>query len=111
MIQSVLIVAIIFLSFLTLIKILTDSRTRNKLIDKDMVNEKTKYLYANRFSTNIPSSLKWGMVLIGIGLAFLIGQIVSKDYSEEVIIGCLFIFPGLALIIYYIFAKKMENKK
>jgi hypothetical protein len=92
------------------VKILLDHSTRKKLIDKGMVDENVKYLYTDRPTSQTLSALKWGMVAIGIGIAIFIGQMVQYDLREEVTIGCMFIFGGLALVIYYPIANKMLER-
>jgi len=61
-------------SFAVIIKIMLDARTRNKLIDKGLVDEKVKYLFSRYHGPEQRklSNLKWGMVLVGIGLAALL---------------------------------------
>ena len=92
------------------VKIILENATRRKLIDKSMVDENVKYLYADVPETRILSALKWGMVAIAIGLAVFVGQMVPSVLREEVTIGCMFIFGGLALVIYYAISKKMLDK-
>jgi hypothetical protein len=92
------------------VKIILDNATRRKLIDKGMVDENVKYLYLDKQKSPILSALKWGMVAIGVGIAIFIGQMVQPDMREEVTIGCMFIFGGLALVIYYAIANKMLEK-
>ncbi len=111
--EGVIIVAIIFLSLIAIIKIAADIKLRQRLIEKNMVKEDIKYLYPEK-SANAPTSLKWGMVLIGIGLAFIIGQLVNDYYQAEVTIGSIFLLSGIALLVYYQIAKKQfsrNNKK
>jgi uncharacterized membrane protein YgdD (TMEM256/DUF423 family) len=93
------------------VKIILDNATRRKLIDKGMVDENVKYLYLDKPTSQTLSALKWGMVAIGIGLAIFIGQMVQYDLREEVTIGCMFIFGGLALVIYYPIANRMLRKQ
>jgi len=107
---GILITAIIFFSVIAFLKILVDAKIRHKLIDKGMVDENIKYLYPERSELNVPASLKWGMVLVGIGLGFVIGQLVPSHMSDEVTVGSMFILAGLGLILYYFVAKKMINK-
>lgn len=92
------------------IKIILDNATRKKLIDKGMVDENVKYLYLDKPSSQNLSALKWGMVAIAIGVAIFIGQMVQYDLRDEVTIGCMFIFGGLALVIYYPIANRMLEK-
>ena len=85
-----------------------DNKTRRLLIEKGMVDEKLKYLFTE--PPQSLSSMKWGMVLIGIGLALFIGQIFSSDLTEEATMGLMFLFAGLGFIIYYFMAKsKMSD--
>jgi di/tricarboxylate transporter len=92
------------------VKILLENATRRKLIDKGMVDENVKYLFLDKPKSQILPALKWGMVAIGIGIAIFIGQMVQYDLREEVTIGCMLIFGGLALVIYYAIANKMLEK-
>lgn len=92
------------------VKIILENATRRKLIDKGMVDENVKYLYADRPKSRILSALKWGMVAIGIGIALFIGQMVEHDLQRQVTFGCMLIFGGLALVIYYAIAKRMLDK-
>lgn len=114
---AISIVAIIFFSIVAVIKIITDNMVRRKLAEKGMVSEEVKYLYADTLEFHRPGSLKWGMVLIAIGLAILIGQLLPYKIADELTISAMFIFAGLALILYYFIAgrlleiSKKEDKK
>lgn len=100
----------LFMIVAYVIKIIVENSTRRKLIDKGMVDENVKYLYLDKQKSPILSALKWGMVAIGIGIAIFIGQMVQYDMREEVTIGCMFIFGGLALVVYYPIANRMLEK-
>lgn len=93
-----------------IVKIILDHKTRHKLIEKGMLDENVKYLYADRPESQMLSSLKWGMIFIGVGLAFFIGQLVPPDLAEQVTIGGMFLFAGLGLILYYAIANKIVKK-
>ncbi len=107
--MTVMIVGIVFFSILAFVKILTDSKIRNQLINKGMLDEKVKYLYIDKMEYRGPAALKWGMVLIGVGAAFLIGQLVPVDYTGEVTVGSMFLLAGLGLILYYFIAKRLAG--
>ncbi|MBN2088591.1 hypothetical protein JW964_03215 [candidate division KSB1 bacterium] len=100
----------IFMVLAYIVKILSDNRLRRLLIDKGQVNESVKYLFMDREYKNVPSSLKWGMVLIGIGVAILIGQLVPRHMMEEVTFGGMFLLAGLGLVLYYFIANKLIEK-
>ena len=107
---SILITAIVFFSVVAFVKILVDARIRHKLIDKGMVDENIKYLYSEGLESHVPASLKWGMVLVGIGLGFIIGQLVPSRISDEVTVGSIFTLAGLGLILYYFIARKKADE-
>lgn len=107
---AAIIVAIVFISIVTIVKMFLDHSLRRKLIEKGMVDEKVKYLYASAFENQVPSSLKWGMVLTAIGIALFIGQFVPYSFREEAMISGMFIMAGLALIVYYFMASRMAKK-
>jgi len=109
-IVPVFIVGIVFFSLVSFVKILSDNKIRHKLIEKNLVDDNVKYLYSDRFEYGVPSALKWGMVLIGVGLAFLIGQLVPSHLEEKVTIASLFILAGLGLVLYYFIAKKIGDR-
>ncbi len=97
-----------FFAMVAIIKIISDNRLRQKAIDKNLVDEKTKYLFANSFVLQPLSSLKWGMILVGIGAALFIGNI--SDLHRELVFGLMFIFAGAGLLVYYYLANQ-ELKK
>jgi hypothetical protein len=99
-----------FLVVPVIIKLLSDNKTRRKLIEKGLVDEKVKYLFLDKPKEYVSSSLKWGMVLIAIGLAVFAGQMAPRDLVEEVTIGAMFIFGGIALVLYYVIAGRMMSK-
>jgi len=105
--HDAIIVAIIFFSVVAAIRIILDYSMRKKLIEAGLVDSNIRYL----FSTTGPAatSLKWGMVLMGIGIAVIIGRLVPYRLQDEVTISSMFILAGLALIIYYFIAPKINN--
>lgn len=110
MYSDIFVPLIIFGFFAYVIKILSDNRIRNRLIEKGMLDEKVKFLYLDSFQKRNFSSLKWGMVLIALGLALFIGKILPEDYQEEMTFGLMLLFAGIAFLIYYFLSKRMLAK-
>ncbi len=59
-------------------------------------------------------ALKYGLLLIGVALGILIGNILATTSAfmyekEAAYFSKIFLFGGLALVIYYFMAKKMVN--
>jgi Domain of unknown function (DUF6249) len=108
--SEIFIPAIIFGFFAYVIKILSDNRVRNRLIEKGLVDEKVKFLYHSDIRLKNFTSIKWGMLLIALGLALLIGQLLPYDDHEELTMGLMFLFGGVAFLAYYFMAKRMLDK-
>ena len=107
----VFIVGIIFISFVAVIKIVSDNKVRTLLIEKGEINENTRYLYANRSVGNLPASIKWGLVCIGIGLAFLLSILAPNELQGEITVGGIFLLSGLGLLVYYYIGNRLYKKQ
>jgi preprotein translocase subunit YajC len=62
---------------------------------------------------NVPSSMKWGMVFVGIGVGILLGKIITAYTTmgdEASMFSMICLFGGLALVIYYFMERNMEKK-
>lgn len=93
-----------------IIKLTLDHRMRQKLIDKGMVDENVKYLYQQNGAARALSSLKWALVLIGLGAAIVAGQLVPSRMTEQVTFGGMFLFAGIGLLVYYLIAARILGK-
>ncbi len=99
--------AIGFFGICFVAKALLDYFTRRRLIDKGLVDKNVRHLF--KYGSPSLSSLKWGMVLVGIGAAVIIGRLAPYRWSDEATISGMFILAGLALIIFYLIAPKAPN--
>jgi hypothetical protein len=106
----------LFGSFAYIIKVISDNRLKRMIVEKDQVSEDMKYLFTDKFGLAVPSSLKWGMVMIGVGAAIILAQVLSAlnivhggDY-EILMFALIFILGGSALIVYYLIANRMIQK-
>ena len=106
---EVLIPFAIFGGFALIIKIIADAIIRNRLINRGLADEKLKGIFSKEAHLQRLSSLKWGMVLVGIGLALLINQITGEYLSDESVFGVMLIFAGIAFLVYYGIARKHFN--
>ena len=104
---GVLIVFVIFSAAAFVIKVISDNRIRRRIIEAGQVDEKVKYLYfrSGKQIAEPLSSVKWGMVLVAIGLALLLGQMFPYDITEMMTIGFMSLFAGFAFLIYYFIQK------
>lgn len=63
-------------------------------------------------SSKRPSSLKWGIVLVGIGIGILLGRVVSVYTGideEPATFSMICLFGGIGLVVYHFLAKKLED--
>ncbi len=116
--MGILVPIILFIVIGWIIKILSDNNVKRLLITQGKLDENAKYLYIDKLERYVPTSLKWGMVMIALGLAIFIGKIVDamnitgfgRNDEEALIFSLMFIFGGTALIIYYVIASRMAKK-
>jgi hypothetical protein len=108
---AVAIVGIIFGSVVAVIKMISDNRIKNRLIDAGKTGEKIENLNlsADLYSNPI-NAIKWGLVLLGIGLAFMLGQLFPYRISDSSTFGLMLIFAGIGFLVYYFIAKKVTQQ-
>ncbi len=89
--------------------ILARHRERMAIIEKGLPPDEIKALYERRAWKASPlSSLKWGIVLLMIGAAWLLGTWMHEvnNYPESSIVGLVVLFGGIGLVIYYAIARR-----
>ena len=104
--EAPLIVGIVFISIVTIVKIVVDSSTRRRMLETGNLDDRTKRLMMNQAELSTLSNLKWGMILIGIGAAALASEIWPYYLSDEGAIGLVFLFAGFGFLIYYPITQK-----
>jgi len=104
---DVLEMTIVFFTIGFIVKLILDYSMRKRLIDRGLVDKNVKYLFS--YGSPASSSLKWGMVLIGIGAAIIIGRLAPYRWSDEITVSGIFILAGLALVVYYAIAPKLKS--
>ncbi len=107
---EIIIVPVIFFCLVAVVKIISDNRLKRILIEKGKLDESAKFLHQHQAAANPLSSVKWGMVLIGIGAALLLSQFFPYTFSDEAILGLIFLFAGLGFLIYYFLWKKQAGE-
>ncbi|MEW5795727.1 MAG: DUF6249 domain-containing protein [Candidatus Zixiibacteriota bacterium] len=108
--EDAIIVGIIFASIVAIVKIVTDAVTRRRIIEKAAAEpQASRVLFAHPELVNL-SSLKWGMVLVGIGLAWLFSRWMPYYWHEETVFGLMFLLAGVGMLAYYPIAQKKIKK-
>jgi len=101
----------IFGSFAYILKEYWNYKLRKVAVDQNKGDELQKVLMVKPSwgGDGVPSSLKWGMVLTAVGGAALIG-LNMPDTRDEITFSLMFLFAGLALIVYYFIASRIAKK-
>jgi len=107
----VFIVGITFLSIVAIVAsvVLSRHRERTMMIQKGLSPEEIKAIYADERSPANPlRPLKWGLVLIGIGIAVIIGLWLEAAYDVEggIYPALIALFGGIALVVFHLIARK-----
>lgn len=109
--MEILVPIVGFIVFYYIVSVISDNRLRRLIVEKGEVNENLKELFASR-RRSIPSvSLKWGLVLLAVGLALFLANFLAHlgIGSDELTFGLMFIFGGAAMVAYYFIAEKLEK--
>ncbi len=89
--------------------ILTRHRERINMIEKGLKSDEIKSLYERQTMKMSPLfSLKWGMVLICVGVAIMLGIWLRENYifNDGIIPGMIATFGGIGLVLFYFIASK-----
>ncbi len=102
---EIFVVAIVFTAIVMVVKLFTEYLTRKRLIDTGLVDEKVKFLFRGYGKGHNLNNVKWGMILVAIGIPFLWHEMAPYRVSGESVIGMALILAGLAFVIYYFISK------
>lgn len=100
----------LFILIAVIVKTVSDNKTKRRLIEKGVVDDKLTTLFEERPELRILAVLKWAFVLIGIGAAVLIGR-MSAYHSREYMMAFMFLFAGIGLVLYYVIARNAYRSK
>ncbi len=102
--SEIILVPVMFLTFYLIIKNFLDYRLKRSLVEKGLVKE-SHFLLSASPELHPLSSVKWGLVLVGVGAAILLAQLFPEQISDEIMVGLMLVFAGVSFLIYYRMAK------
>ena len=108
---EVFIPIVMFFAVAYIVKVVSDNRVRRMAVEKGIAKEDLKNLFYNGRAGNVSSSLKWGIVLIAVGAALFISQLIPAENIEAVTLGLIFVFAGIGLVISYVLDSRSAAKK
>ena len=109
------IVGITFLSIVAIVAsvVLTRHRERSMMIQKGLSPEEIKAIYAGESAPANPlRPLKWGLVLIGVGIAIILGLWLEAAYDVDggIYPALIALFGGMGLVVYHLITRKQVVK-
>ena len=87
-------------------------RERMGMIEKGMKAEDIKAMFGRSFREPHPlTSLKWGIVLVAVGFAVLLGLFLHSAYNMEggIFPGLIAVFGGAGLVLFYFIANRKSQ--
>ena len=94
--------------------ILTRHKERMNMIEKGMKADDIKSLYVRQaLQTNPLASLKWGIILVCVGVAIILGMWLRNSflYDEGIFPGLIAMFGGIGLVAFYLIASKKSQQE
>src|SRR6266571_3965496 len=107
------VVALLSLTFVAIgmTKIISDGRTRRKLLDAGATPELARAVMASpQGDPSLYASLKWGLVMGSVGLALTVLQFLPYRSDEPIVYGLVLVFAAAGLLLYYVVGRKMSAK-
>lgn len=91
-------------------RIISEGRTRRRLIEAGGTAEVARELAAHQDEHGLYNALKWGIVTIAVGLAFVIVQFLPYGPDDPIMFGVVLLFFGGGLLTYYVTARRMAGR-
>ena len=92
--------------------IFTRHQERMGIIEKGLKAEDVKgFFHSEAHQWSPLTSLKWGMILVAVGLAIIVAMTLHNMYNVEhgIYPALIALFGGIALVVYYAIANRKER--
>lgn len=111
MLDSPGIVLVGFFAFvLGITKILSDNWTKRKLIEARVSDDVIRTLFRKESDPEMFAALKWGIVLVSLGLGLIVSQYLPARFEEPLAWGVVLVFGGVGLLAYYAVARALLRR-
>ncbi len=106
----VLVLGVIFWGIVVIIREVAQNRLRHRILEKGLTGVNVQNLFQKESVSGSQSALKWGILLLGVGLVLLVSQLIPVEFSDEATFGAMFITAGICLLVYYFVVPKIAEK-
>ncbi len=83
------------------LKIIADTYLKRKIINTNAPESLADAVLGASKSKNADSALKWGLVVVGLGISMIFIEIFPTAKSTSLSIGIMFLGAGAGLLAYY----------
>lgn len=105
---------LVFVSFFAFVlgvtKVLSDNWTRRKLIEARVSDDAIRTLFRKESDPEMFAALKWGIVLVSLGLGLMVSQYLPARFEEPLAWGVVLVFGGAGLLAYYAIARVLVRR-
>jgi len=101
----------IVVALIAVAKILSDGRTRRRLIESGVTAEVARAVTPEiRDDLGIYGALKWGIIVLSAGLALVVIQFLPYKDNSPIVPGILLVFVGVGLLVYWASAGRISRR-
>jgi hypothetical protein len=93
-------------SVFVFVKTMTDYILKKKMIEKGFVNDDTQAIFKQHTSDGKFSSLKWGLIMLFVGLSLIIMEYIPTSPESPLPYGLIAVSISIGFLIYYVIVKK-----
>lgn len=102
--SPVLISAAFFWLIAAVTKIISDNATKRRLLEARVSEDVVRALFRKGYDPEMFSALKWGLVLLALGVGLMITGVLSVRLSDPLALGVMLMCAGGGLLAYYLVA-------
>lgn len=104
----VFVVGLFWWAVVSIVRLSLEHGFRKRLIEKGSTAEEIQAITQSKKPLDPYPNLKWGLVLVGLGGAALLGDYIGK---ETVTAGLMLLFAGVGFLIYFFATKKFTDQQ
>lgn len=99
-----------FAFVLCMTKVLSDNWTKRKLVEARVSDDVVRTLFRKESDPEMFAALKWGIVLVSIGVGLIALQHLRAGFDEPLAWGVVLVFGGAGLLAYYAVARALVRR-
>ena len=105
-----LVVISFFVFVLGITKVLADNWTKRKLIEARVSADVVRALFRKESDPEMFAALKWGIVLVSLGVGLMVSQYLPGRFDEPLAWGVVLVFGGVGLLAYFAAARALVRR-